>query len=143
MDDVSLVSLWLPILLSSVAVFVASFLAWVVSPHHKPDWKGIPNEDGFLEALRANNTPPGQYMFPYCADYSELKDPEKKKRYAAGPHGTLTVWPGMPNQTPKMVASFIFFVRPPGWVVVRLATLLAPGSSANCSGVRRPSSSLA
>jgi hypothetical protein len=110
MDDVNFLSLWLPILLSSVAVFVASFLAWVVSPHHKPDWKGIPNEDGFLEALRANNTPPGQYMFPYCAAYSELKDPEKKKRYAAGPHGTLTVWPGMPNQTPKMVASFIFYL---------------------------------
>ena len=63
-----LVELWLPILVSSVLVFIASALAWMVSPHHKQDWKGLPNEDGFLDSLRANNTPAGQYMFPFCGD---------------------------------------------------------------------------
>ena len=34
---VELTSLWLPILLSTVALFFLSFLAWTVLPHHKPD----------------------------------------------------------------------------------------------------------
>ena len=108
--EVTLVSLWMPIVFSALAVFLASFLAWTVLPHHKPDWTGIPNEDGFLEALRANNTPPGQYMFPHCANPSDLKDPEKKRRYDAGPHGTLTVWSGPPKMGGKMTATVIFYL---------------------------------
>lgn len=104
-----LAELWLPILLSSVAVFVASFLAWTVSPHHKPDFKKIPNEQGFLEALRTNNTPPGQYVFPYCHGL-DMKDPEVKKRYMESPKGLLNVWPGLPNMGRNMVLSFIFYL---------------------------------
>ncbi len=32
-----LLDLWLPIVVSAVIVFVASFLAWMVLPHHKGD----------------------------------------------------------------------------------------------------------
>ncbi len=104
-----LADLWLPILLSGVAVFVASFLAWVVLPHHKPDYKKLPNEDGFLEGIRTNSTPPGQYMFPFC-NQKDMSDPEAKKRYEAGPHGVLHVWPGMPNMGRNMVLSFLFYL---------------------------------
>ncbi len=104
-----LADLWLPIVLSSVAVFLASFLAWVVLPHHKPDFKKLSNEDGFLDALRANNTPPGQYMFPDC-QREDMADPEKKKHWEAGPHGVLSVWPGVPNMGRNMVLSFVFYL---------------------------------
>ena len=105
-----LADLWLPIVLSSVFVFIASALAWMASPHHKQDWKAIPNENGFLEALRANNTPPGQYMFPFCGDPKEMKDPEKKKRWEAGPHGALFMRPGAPNMGKNLVSTFIFYL---------------------------------
>ncbi len=109
-----LAELWLPILLSSVLIFIASALAWMISPHHKQDWKGIPNEDGFLEALRTNNTPPGQYMFPFCADHKTaqeaMKDLEKKKKWEAGPHGALYVWTGPPNMGRNMAFMFVFYI---------------------------------
>ncbi len=110
-----LAELWLPILVSSVLVFIASALAWMVSPHHKQDWKGIPNEDGFLEALRANSTPSGQYMFPYCEDpkaarEAMMRDPEKKKKWEAGPHGALYLRPGPPNMGKSMGMTFAFYI---------------------------------
>ncbi len=105
-----LADLWLPIVLSSVFVFIASAVAWMVSPHHKQDWKAIPNESGFLEALRANNTPPGQYMFPFCGNPKELKDPEKKKRYEAGPHGAIFMWSGAPNMGMNLATIFVFYL---------------------------------
>ena len=37
-------------------------------PHHKPDFKGLENEDAFLDVLRASNAKPGLYMFPFCGD---------------------------------------------------------------------------
>ena len=36
-----LVSLWLPIVLSAVALFFASFLSWMVLQLHKQDWKKL------------------------------------------------------------------------------------------------------
>ena len=45
-------SLWLPIVLSAVAVFIASFVAWMLMPHHKGDWKGFPDEPALAEAIR-------------------------------------------------------------------------------------------
>ena len=60
----SLPTLWLPILLSAVFVFVASSLVHMVLQLHKNDYRKLPAEDELLDALRRTNTPPGQYMFP-------------------------------------------------------------------------------
>jgi hypothetical protein len=107
---VALSSLWLPIVLAAVVVFIASFLAWVVLPHHKKDWIGIPDEGGFIDAMRNINVPPGQYIFPFCPDPSALKDPEKKARWEQGPYGTLTVWAGKPNMPRNLILTFLFFL---------------------------------
>ena len=37
--DVGFWSLWLPIVLSAVAVFIVAFIAHMVVGHHKGDWK--------------------------------------------------------------------------------------------------------
>ena len=42
--NVSLVSLWLPTLLSAVAVFIASSLVWMVLKYHDSEWKKLPDE---------------------------------------------------------------------------------------------------
>ena len=53
---VSIISLWLPILLSAVAVFIASSVIHMVLKYHNSDFKKIPAEDevmadGFIYAL--------------------------------------------------------------------------------------------
>src|SRR3989441_2837498 len=57
-------ALWLPILLSSVIVFVVSSAIHMASPWHKSDYPKVPNEDRVRDALRALAIPPGDYMIP-------------------------------------------------------------------------------
>ena len=119
---VTLADLWLPIVLSAAAVWIASALAWMVMPHHKGEFKGVPDEDAFLAAMRSAHVPPGQYMFPFCKDPNAIKtDPALKAKFDAGPWGTMNViankWGNMGG---KMAGSFIFYL-----VVSALAAHLA------------------
>ena len=57
----------LPIFLSAVALFFASFLSWMMLQLHKQDWKKIPKEDEFMTAVAAFNLPEGSYLFPMAA----------------------------------------------------------------------------
>lgn len=49
---VSLTSLWLPILVSAVIVFVASSIIHMVLPYHRSDMRKLAQEDEVLAALR-------------------------------------------------------------------------------------------
>lgn len=53
-----LIQLWAPILLSAAAVWVASAVVWMALPHHKNDMSPLPDEKGFVDALRAMAIPP-------------------------------------------------------------------------------------
>ncbi|MHC4140989.1 MAG: hypothetical protein ACYSUF_03585 [Planctomycetota bacterium] len=106
---VSVLDLWLPIVLAAVAVFVASFLAWVVLPHHKPDIKKLDDEERLLADIRSKNPTPGVYWFPWYTP-ADLKDPERKKRHEAGPNGMLVLWPGPPSMGANLVKSFILYL---------------------------------
>ena len=57
----ALSSLWLPILLSAVAVFVASSVIHMFTPWHKTDFQKLPDEDRTRDGLRALAIPPGPY----------------------------------------------------------------------------------
>ena len=67
-----LVELALPIVLTSVALFFASFLSWMVLQLHRNDWGKLPREDQFLIAVRDCGIPPGNYMFPGCETSAEM-----------------------------------------------------------------------
>ena len=105
-----LLDLWLPIVVSAVIVFVASFLAWMVLPHHKADWKGLPDEDTFNNMLRSTNINPGQYMFPYCSSSKDMKSEAFKERWKAGPRGTLCVWSGTGSMGLNLFWVFVFYL---------------------------------
>lgn len=79
---VSLASLWLPILLSGVAVFFLSFLMWMVVGHHKSDYQKLPDETAVVAALKAAKVPAGHFVFPHCTDAKQMKDPEFHQRFA-------------------------------------------------------------
>src|SRR5438034_7710888 len=84
----------------------------MVMPHHKGEFKGLPDENAFLAALRSMKPAAGQYMFPHCKDPSAIKtDPALKAKFDAGPWGTLNVLPAAWGKMgAKMLASFIFYL---------------------------------
>jgi hypothetical protein len=108
--DTSVWSLWLPILVSGVALFFASWVAWMLLPHHKSEWVGLPNEDAILRQLKADNIPPGQYCFPFAASPEACKDEAYTAKMQAGPRGTLTLWSAPPNMGVNMLCTLLFFV---------------------------------
>jgi len=105
-----LAALWLPILLSSIAVFFASFLAWVVIGHHVPDWREIPEEGKVVDFIRAQGMRPGQYVFPMARSKEAMADPEKQQRMTSGPWGTLNVWSHQVNMGSNLLKSFTFYL---------------------------------
>lgn len=88
--------LWLPILLSAVAVFVVSSLLHMVTPLHKGDTRGISNEEVVMDALRAGGLAPGEYMFPYCGDMKEMGSDAFRAKLDRGPVGFMQVMPNGP-----------------------------------------------
>ncbi len=108
---VTIGALWLPILLSAVAVWVASAIIWMVMPYHKSDFSKLPDEDAALRALTPQGLVPGQYSFPYSASAEDLKDPETVRKFEEGPVGFLTVVPsGTPTMGSKITLSFVFYL---------------------------------
>ena len=73
---VGIETLWLPILLSSVIVFVASSIIHMLPLWHKNEFPRMANEDNFIAAVRPLNVPPGEYMVPRCSSHQEMKSPE-------------------------------------------------------------------
>jgi|SRR5689334_20465537 len=92
----ALSSLWLPILLSAVAVFVASSVLHMLTPWHKTDFQKLPNEERTREGLRALAIPPGDYMTPCPSSPEEMKSPEFAEKMKQGPRMVMTVMPTGP-----------------------------------------------
>ena len=91
---VSVVSLWLPVLVSAVLVFLASSLFHMVLKYHQRDAGPLPDEEKVADALRPLRIPPGDYALPFGTGPGS---PELLKRYKQGPVAIITVLPnGLP-----------------------------------------------
>jgi hypothetical protein len=88
---VPIVSLWLPILLSAVFVFVASSIVHMALPYHRTDYATLPSETEVQEALRKFNVPPGDYMLPRPATRDAMKSQEFKDKMNQGPVAVITI----------------------------------------------------
>jgi hypothetical protein len=108
---VELYSLWLPVLLSSVFVFIVSSLIHTVLPWHKKDYPKLPMEDKTMDALRPLNLPPGEYMVPRASNTAEMRTPEFTEKLKRGPVLILTVLKnGPPSMTANLVGWFLYSV---------------------------------
>ena len=106
---VSVVSLWLPILLSAVVVFIASSVLHMFLKYHNSDYKKLPDEDTVMDGLRKANIPAGDYMFPYCTDNKERSSKEFKDKMLNGPSGVLTIFQGGAfNMGPSLAQWFVY-----------------------------------
>ncbi len=100
----TLTTLWLPILVSAVFVFIVSSVIHMALPVHKKDFQKLAREDELLASMRLLGVEPGQYMFPCPTSMKDMSSPDMLKKYAQGPVGQLTV---RPNGTPAIGKSLV------------------------------------
>ncbi len=127
---VSIASLWLPILLSAVLVFIASSIIHMVLPYHHNDFKKVPDEDRVMDALRPFNIPPGEYVLPCAGGPAGMKTPEFQEKVVKGPVAFMTVLPpGMPGMTGSLVQWFVYCIIVGGLAAYVAGRALAPGAA--------------
>jgi hypothetical protein len=108
---VSIFSLWLPILLSAVFVFIGSSLVHMVFRHHSNDLRKLPDEEATVDAIRKLNIPEGRYIIPHAGSMQAMNSPEFQEKVKKGPRAILTIWPGgNPSMVPNLVQWFIYSV---------------------------------
>src|SRR5213076_3189431 len=100
----SLPSLWLPILLSAVAVFLVSSVVHMMLRHHRNDFGQLPNESDIMGAIGRASVAPGTYMFPYAGSMEAMRVPAWVEKRTKGPSGILTIMPaGMPGMSKSLI----------------------------------------
>ena len=108
---VPVMSLWVPILLSAVIVFVASSVIHMLLPIHKSDFRKLPDEDGVMDALRKAGVGPGDYMFPHAGSMADLKSPAFTEKRTKGPVASMTVMESGPvSMGPSLAQWFLYCV---------------------------------
>jgi hypothetical protein len=125
----ALSALWLPILLSAVFVFIVSSIIHMTPLWHKNDYPALPNQDQVRDALRALAIPPGDYVFPRPKDMKEMRTPEFKEKFKAGPVVFMTIVgnPSM-SMTRPLTLWFIFALVVNFLAAYVASRTLAPGA---------------
>jgi hypothetical protein len=126
---VPMTSLWAPILLSAVFVFVLSSLIHMVLGYHANDYGKVPSEDETMAALRKLGIPPGDYFIPKANSSKDMKNPEFLKKVEAGPVGILTILPpGGFAMGKRLVMWFLYSIVVSAIAGHVAGCLLAPGT---------------
>lgn len=102
-------ALWLPILLSSVFVFLVSSVIHMALPWHKGDYSKVPNEDKVMDALRPFAIPPGDYMMPRASSMKDMSSPEFTEKMKKGPVMIFTVVPNGPATMGKSLTLWFLY----------------------------------
>lgn len=101
--------LWLPILLSSVIIFIVSSIIHMISPWHKSDYPKLAEEDKVMDALRPLNIPPGDYMIPRPSSMKDMRSPEFMEKMKKGPVMVLTIWAHGQTQMGMMLVLWFLY----------------------------------
>ncbi|MBL7994136.1 hypothetical protein JNM05_02095 [bacterium] len=106
---VSILALWLPILLSAVAVFIVSSIIHMFLQWHKGEYPKLANEDQVIDALRPVNLKPGDYMVPRAASMEDMKSEAFAEKMKKGPVIIMTVLPnGAPSMSGNLIQWFLY-----------------------------------
>src|SRR5215472_3088905 len=124
-----LLSLWLPILLSAIIVFVASSIIHMLLPWHKSDYPKMQNEDKVMDALRPLGIPPGDYFVPMPATRADMRSPEFLEKRKKGPVLVMTVMRGDSLSMGPSLAQWFVFCTVVGFFAAYVAgRALPPGA---------------
>ncbi len=106
---VPILSLWLPIVVSAVFVFVVSSIIHMVFKYHSNDFRKLPDEKAFVDAMAKLDIAPGEYMYPFAGSMEAMKSPEFRERSKKGPWAFLKIQPGRtPSMNAELVQWFIY-----------------------------------
>ena len=121
-------SLWLPILISAVIVFIVSSILHMVLKHHASDMKALPDEDGVMDALQPFKLQEGEYFMPYINDMKQRESDEFKAKLEKGPVAFLTVVPGAYDMGGKLVMWFVYSLLVGFFTAYVAGIAMAPGA---------------
>jgi hypothetical protein len=108
---VTITSLWLPILVSAVVVFLLSSIIHMLLGYHNNDYKKVPNEDDVMDALRKFDIPPGEYSMPRAKSMKDMGTDEYKAKQNKGPVAMMTVLPnGEQSMSKNLILWFVYSV---------------------------------
>jgi len=127
---VTLGMLWLPIVVSTVLVFVASSIVWMALPHHKSDTRRLPDEAPALDVLGKQTLSRGMYRFPWANEMKDMKEPAFVAKLERGPVGFLTILPSGQFDMGKQMGLWTVYIL--------VLTTIVPGSPAVPSPWARP-----
>lgn len=106
---IPIVSLWLPIVLSAVAVFLASSVIHMALGYHKHDFQSVPDEGAARAAIGGLGLAPGTYCLPRATSMADMKDPVFAQKMAEGPNVLMTVLARGGGNMGKMLGQWFFF----------------------------------
>ena len=116
----TVLSLWLPILVAAVAVFLASSVIHMVLGLHKNDMGAIPDERKVADAMRPFAIPPGDYVMPH-GHAKEMATPEFIQKTREGPVAIMTVLPNEPMTMGKSLGLWFVYSLVVGGVAAYVA----------------------
>jgi len=126
---VPVLSLWLPIVLSAVFVFVVSSVIHMMFQYHESDFDKLPDEDAFRDEVRPLAIPPGEYVVPKPDSPKDRTSDAYKAKLEKGPVLFLTVYPSGPISMGKsLVQWFLFGVVVSIFAAYITGRALAPGA---------------
>lgn len=126
---VTLPALWLPIVLSAVAVFIASSIIHMALQYHNSDFQGMPDEEAARRAIGGLNLEPGDYVVPRCTSMKEMSSEAHLAKRREGPVLIMTVLrPGVAGMGRELSQWFVFLLVV-GVFVAYVARLSLPAGS--------------
>ena len=126
---VNLISLWLPIVLSAVGVFVVSSIIHMALKYHNTDFRKLPDEEAARRALGGLKLVPGDYAMPFCDSMKEAGTKEHLAKRNEGPVVVMTVMkPGPMAMAGPLVQWFAFSLLI-GVFVAYIARLALPAGA--------------
>lgn len=122
-------ALLLPIVLSTVVVFIASALTHMVLPYHRSDFQRVPSEDQLLDDLRRASLAPGEYTLPHASTTKEMSTPAYVEKRERGPVALLKILPSGPVSLGKPLALWFLLSLIVSWTAGYVAArALGPGA---------------
>lgn len=129
---VPLTSLVVPMVISAVLVFFASFIIHMVLGYHKGDLRKLPDaqEDELLAAVARLNLPAGDYGVPHPGSPERMKDPAFIAKMTKGPVVLMNVSPGAaPSMGKSLTMWFVFTLVVSFFAGYITSRAVAPGTS--------------
>lgn len=126
--ELTIVALWLPILLTALAVFLMSSVIHMVLGYHAGDYGKLPNEDAAADAMRG--AAPGSYVIPHAPNPTAMKDPEWIAKRERGPNAHVLIGPsGNTGMGPMLAQWFALALAVACFAAYVASRALGPGAA--------------